>query len=163
MTVSLTRIGGFDDAISVALVDAPAGIRAASVSTTATSATLTVHVDSSVRTGRYAVVVRGTSGDMERSAVITVDVSGSPPQAAFSSPTRGTSTNSNGSAVVSWSETSGGATIVGRTLQAQAGLIRTAGTCSDVRYSPGTDRVPHFPGDRTRLGRLLLPLGADPD
>jgi subtilisin family serine protease len=76
LTVAVNRVGGFEDPVSVALADPPAGISAGPVTTTGTSTTLELTAGRGVRPGRYLLVIRSVSGDIERTAVVWVSVRG---------------------------------------------------------------------------------------
>jgi subtilisin family serine protease len=82
--VTVNRLGGFVEPVSVALDEAStSGITASTTSTTGTSATLSVNVSSQVAPGTYVLVVRSTSWDIERASVLTIDVHGLPQGASF--------------------------------------------------------------------------------
>lgn len=135
VTVGVTRMGGFTEPVSVDLAEPVSGISALPATTIGDSVTLGVKVARHVTPGRYQLHVRSISGDIERTSVVYINVRGAPPRAAFSSPTPGETFQSTGSVAVSWTESSGGAEIVGRTLERQSGPIRTPGTCAGVRYT----------------------------
>jgi subtilisin family serine protease len=86
IAVSVTRVGGFDDSVWLSLMNPPAGFHAASTTTTASSATLAIRVDSAVPGGRYMLTVRGVSGDVERVMTVAMDVDGGSSRATFTSP-----------------------------------------------------------------------------
>ena len=135
VTVGVTRVGGFTEPVSVDLAEPMNGISASPATTTGPSVTLQVKVAAHVAPGRYQLVVRSISGDIERTSVVSINVQGAPPRASFTSPTAGQTFRSVGSVVVSWTETSGGGQIVDRTLQRHSGPIRTPGTCAGVRFT----------------------------
>ena len=82
--VTVNRLGGFVEPVSVALDEAStSGISASTTSTSGTSATLSVNVSSQVAPGTYVLVVRSTSWDIERASVLTIDVHGLPEGASF--------------------------------------------------------------------------------
>ena len=150
INVSLSRVGGFAEPISVDLVDPSTGISAATSSTTGTSTTLNVRVQANVRPGNYTLVLHSTSGDIQRPSVVPIVVQGAPPSATFSSPGTGASFQASTSVSVAWSEAPSGAPVESRMLERQSGRVSTPGTCADVRYttdytrartSPTTDTV----------------------
>ncbi len=85
VSVAVNRIGGFEDTVSIGLVDPPAGISAATVTTAGTSAALELTAARGVTLGRYLVVLRSVSGDIERTSVVWVSVRRAQPQASIAS------------------------------------------------------------------------------
>lgn len=81
----MNRIGRFEDTVSIGLVDPPAGISAATVTTAGTSAALELTAARGVTLGRYLVVLRSVSGDIERTSVVWVSVRRAQPQAWIAS------------------------------------------------------------------------------
>ena len=74
VNVSISRIGGFEDEVTLGLVDPPRGFRAAAVSTARDDAALTVYVARNVVPGRYTLTVRGTAYDLDHTTTVTVNV-----------------------------------------------------------------------------------------
>ena len=72
--VTIASIGGFDDDVTLELLNPPRGFRAAPVATTRDAATLHIAVTRSVAPGRYTLTVRGTAYDVEHTTTVTVRV-----------------------------------------------------------------------------------------
>jgi hypothetical protein len=62
MTVAVNRIGGFEDPVSVELLDPPVGISAGAVTTAGASTTLELTAARGLALGRYLLVAFGASG-----------------------------------------------------------------------------------------------------
>lgn len=151
ITVSLTRIGGFDQVVDVALLDPAAGFSAAPVATGGGSIVLDVAVASGVRAGRYTLTVRASADGIERTASVNVTVQGGPPVASFTSPAQVQSFDSTGVVTVAWSDEAGAAAV--RPLTRQSGRIKTPGTCEGVRWATNYTRSRTSPvADRTTNG-----------
>jgi subtilisin len=138
--VSLGRVGGFNDPITVSLSNPPQGISATSIVTKGTSAKLTLRVGPNARFGRYTLSVTGQAQDIVHVKLMTIDVRGSAPQSAFTSPTGNLNVQSDTAVRVAWNEQAGGANIVGRRLDRQIATIRTPGTCSGVTWANDQSR-----------------------
>jgi len=85
VSVAVSRIGGFEEPVSIGLLGPPAGISAATVTTAGTFATLELTASRGVALGRYLVVLRSVSGDIERTTVVWVSVRRAQPQTSFAS------------------------------------------------------------------------------
>ena len=72
--VAFRRVGGFDDALNVSLVDAPRGFSAENSVARAGAATLRVHVGQGVAPGRYEVTVKASAAGVTRTATLTIVV-----------------------------------------------------------------------------------------
>jgi subtilisin len=83
LDVTVNRMGGFVEPVSVALDETASGISATTTSTSGASATLSVKVGSRVPAGTYVLVVRSTSWDIERASVVTIDVRNLPDGESF--------------------------------------------------------------------------------
>ena len=76
VTLTVNRVGGFEDPVSIGLVGPPAGISAATVTTSGASTTVELSAAGGVALGRYLIVLRSVSGDVERTNVVWVLVRG---------------------------------------------------------------------------------------
>jgi hypothetical protein len=148
--VELVRVGGFDDPITVSLVNPPVGISATDTITRGSSATLKVRVSDTIRLGRYTLTVSAGAQELVHSQTITVVVRGSAPQASFTSPRTDLAIQSAATVSVAWTEKAGGAAVSGRRLDRQSAPIKTPGSCANAAYTtesttanaaPRTDRV----------------------
>ena len=74
--VTVTRSGGFADAITFGVTGLPAGVSSgfAPASTTGNSSTLTLTTTAAVTPGTYALTVTGTAGALTRSAAVSLVV-----------------------------------------------------------------------------------------
>jgi subtilisin len=136
VNVSLARVGGFTDAIKVALGGTtPNAISATPVVTRGSNVQLTLRIGNGLAPGRYTVSVSATSGTVVHSSTVTFVVHGSPPVATFASPRSALTLTSDSAVTVSWNERAGGAQITGRRLDRQIASIRTAGSCDNVSWS----------------------------
>ncbi len=72
--MNISRVGGFSDAVGLTAVNVPTGITATFSSVTATQATLSVAVGSSVTNGLYSFTVRGTAGAKTHHATLSLNV-----------------------------------------------------------------------------------------
>jgi subtilisin len=135
LNLTINRVGGFEDEVSLAVVDPPTGLSVTPLSTTGTTATLDLTAERNVPAGRYVLTVHAVSGDIERVSVVTVTVTGSPPKATFNSVPAGISFRSSNSLSVSWTETTTAGPVVARSLVRQSGHIKTPGTCDSVRFA----------------------------
>jgi serine protease len=73
VTLSVSRSGGFSDPLSLALKGAPAGV-SGSLSPSGSSATLTLNVASSVKTGSYGLTLEATGGGKTKTASLSLTV-----------------------------------------------------------------------------------------
>jgi subtilisin len=162
VSVAVERIGGFEDPVTVELVDPPSGFSATPVRTPGTSAVLDIAVGSSLRPGSYTLTVRGLSTDIERTTTLSLTVDGAPPTTptppptgtatAFTSPAPTMSFNSTSSVTVAWSE-AGSTQVSARALTRQSGRIKTPGYCDDVRWTADYTRTRTSPvTERTASG-----------
>ncbi len=152
--VSLLRVGGFNDALTVSLLNPPKGISATPIVTKGSTASLNVHVANGMRLGRYTVTVSAAAHGIQHSQTFTVVVRGSAPQASFTSPRSNLTIQSASTVSVAWKERSGGASITGRKLERQSAAIRTPGTCDGVSYSTEQTRSnASATTDHVRAGR----------
>jgi hypothetical protein len=150
VNVSLLRVGGFDEAVTVSLDNAPAGMSATSIVTKGASATLSVRVGANTRNGVYSVDVVAAAQDVVHSQTLTLVVRGTTPQSAFTAPTGALTVQSGTAVSVAWTESG---SITGRRLDRQVGTIRTPGTCDGVSYSTqATFNNAHDMTDRVRSG-----------
>jgi hypothetical protein len=153
VNVSLLRVGGFSEPVTVSLDNAPAGMTATSVVTKGSAVTLNVRVGANTRNGVYPVDVVAAAHDVTHTETLTIVVRGSSPQSGFTSPTGALTVQSDTNVTVAWTERSGGAAINGRRLDRQVGAIKTAGTCDGVNYSTqATFNNAHAMTDRVRSG-----------
>ncbi len=149
LKVSLTRVGGFNDAVTVSLLNPPAGISATPIVTRGSQASLALRVDSKIRLGTYSVTVQAAAPDVTHNQVITIVVRGSEPQAGFISPSGALTVQSDTAVAVSWTERGGGAATTARRLDRQVASIRVAGTCdgasytTDLSHANATDLTDH--------------------
>ena len=74
VNVSVTRVGGFTDPVTVELAGAPAGFSAAAVTTGDGFVSLQVTTTESVAPGVYYLPLQSSSGDIFHSGAVTVDV-----------------------------------------------------------------------------------------
>jgi hypothetical protein len=74
VTVSVARVGGFEDSITVALQDAPKGITADPVTTFGADASMRIRVGKGVAAGRYTLTLTSTGADVERTSTIVIRV-----------------------------------------------------------------------------------------
>jgi len=76
LQLSLTRLNGFTDSVTLSLFNPPAGISAAPVTISAgsTTATLTLSVNTSAEPGPKTLTVRGTAGTVTQDASVTLTV-----------------------------------------------------------------------------------------
>ncbi len=81
--VTVSRVGGFDDPLSVTIADAPRGFKPANTVARRGEATLRVDVARGVRAGRYTLTVEATAAGVSRTATVTVVVRGSGATASF--------------------------------------------------------------------------------
>jgi subtilisin family serine protease len=72
LTVALARVGGFTDPVSVELVNVPDGFSATSVTSSDASATLRLKVNRAAAVGRYYLILRSASGDVEHASAVQV-------------------------------------------------------------------------------------------
>ncbi len=151
--VTLRRVGGFNDPITISLAEPPPGLTAQPVALSQNAGTLGVDVGGDTRAGRYTLTVRALSGELERSATVAVVIEGRPPRATFVSPADGLSLQSAGSVTVAWTEVGGGAPISARRLDRQLGRIVSPGTCAGVRYATDISQADaRATTQRTRAG-----------
>ncbi len=68
--MNVEHVGGFDDPVSIGLMDQPAGLSAATVTTSGTSATVELTAANGTAPGRYLLVLHSVSGDIERTSVV---------------------------------------------------------------------------------------------
>ncbi len=102
ITVTLSKLHGFDSATQVSLVNAPSGVSAADVTIAAgsTSATLTLTVAPSVSPGTKTLTLQGVSGSLTRTATLALTVTAAPtPDFALSVNVPGTVQQGNSLAV----------------------------------------------------------------
>ena len=88
-SVVITRLGGFDDPVSIDGVNLPAGLTLSAApnpivgtdSFNIASATLILTADAALPTGAYSITVRGQGGGVVRTNSLTLNVSPAPAQA----------------------------------------------------------------------------------
>jgi subtilisin family serine protease len=65
VTIGISRIGGFDEPVTLSLEDSPRGLTAESVVASGRSATLRVQVSARVKPGTYELTILGVAMDVE--------------------------------------------------------------------------------------------------
>ncbi len=80
ITITLSKLHGFDGATQISLVNAPSGVSAAGVTIAAgsASATLTLTVAPSVGPGTKTLTLQGISGSLTRTAILELTVTAAP-------------------------------------------------------------------------------------
>ncbi|RLF05469.1 MAG: hypothetical protein DRK00_04370, partial [Thermoprotei archaeon] len=76
-TVLVVPVGGFNQPVTISLVEAPSGVTATLASTTVNpgeSTTIRVEVSEGVEPGNYTLEVRGVYGDKEYTATLNIEV-----------------------------------------------------------------------------------------
>ncbi len=118
--LSLTRINGFTDNVTLSLINPPAGISASTVTIAAgsTSATLTISVSTSAAPGPKTLTVRGTAGTLTQDASVSLTVA------------------SSGDLLVNWASPSQSKVYVKDSVQMQ--VVVEGGTADTVDLYKGT-------------------------
>ena len=74
VTVSVSRVGGFEDQVSVSLQEPPKGITATEVTTLTGDASLRIRVGKTVTAGRYRLTLALSGGDIQRTSTLVLRV-----------------------------------------------------------------------------------------
>ncbi len=82
--VDLTRVGGFDDPITVALPDAPRGFKVDPITTSADEVSIRIRIRDDVAPGRYRLTLVSAGWDVEHTVTVTVRVMSSAEALALS-------------------------------------------------------------------------------
>jgi len=74
VSLGLTRVGGFDDPITVALADAPDGFKVSPITTSSDEASLRIRIRDGVAPGSYRLTLVSSSSDVEHAVTVVVHV-----------------------------------------------------------------------------------------